>query len=314
MASKVPAKVQEIQEYCKKPVPRVKNISFSQLSMYLNCPKCWERSYVRKEMVYEPSIHTCFGTAFHETLQGWLTVLYNSTVKAANEQDLPKILEENLKKCYKAERLKVEKDFTTSETLNEFYQDGVAILDYIVKNRKSLFPSTKTTWLVGCEVPILIELKPKFYFKGYIDLLTYEEDRDVWKIWDIKTSTSSWSPETKKDKVKTSQIIYYREYLSKQFDIPVDKIEIEYFIVKRKINENAEYASMRRRVQEFIPNSGPRITKQCLENLENFCTDVLGENGEYLDKEYQACPSEKHCKFCVYRQSCAYAFKRVTLV
>ena len=69
MASKVPAKVQEIQEYCKKPVPRVKNISFSQLSMYLNCPKCWERSYVRKEMVYEPSIHTCFGTAFHETLQ-----------------------------------------------------------------------------------------------------------------------------------------------------------------------------------------------------------------------------------------------------
>ena len=96
MASKVPAKVQEIQEYCKKPVPRVKNISFSQLSMYLNCPKCWERSYVRKEMVYEPSIHTCFGTAFHETLQGWLTVLYNSTVKAANEQDLPKILEENL--------------------------------------------------------------------------------------------------------------------------------------------------------------------------------------------------------------------------
>lgn len=304
MANRIPAKVQEIQDYCKNLVPKVKNISFSQLSMYLNCPKCWERSYVRREAVYEPSIHTCFGTAFHETLQNWLGVLYNSTVKAANEENLPEKLEENLRKCYMSERLKLGRDFTTSSVLGEFYQDGVAILDYIVKHRKAVFPSTKTTWLVGCEVPILVELQSGFYFKGFIDILTYEADRDIWKIWDIKTSTKGWKDE-KTDFVKTSQILLYKEFLSKQFNIPLEKIEAEYFIVKRKVIEDAEYAAMRKRVQEFVPNDGPRIHKKVVNQINQFISEALGPDGEYLDKDYPKNPTVKNCKYCVFRETCS---------
>lgn len=303
MANKIPAKVQEIQDYCKNSIPRVKNISFSQLSMYLNCPKCWERSYVRKEALYEPSIHTCFGTAFHETLQNWLGVLYNSTVKAANEENLPEKLEENLRKCYMSERLKLGRDFTTSSVLGEFYQDGVAILDYIVKHRKAIFPSTKTTWLVGCEVPILVELQSGFYFKGFIDILTYEADRDIWKIWDIKTSTKGWKDE-KTDFIKTSQILLYKEFLSKQFNIPLEKIEAEYFIVKRKVVEDAEYAAMRKRVQEFAPNDGPRIHKKVVNQINQFISEALGPDGEYLDKDYPKNPTVKNCRYCVFRETC----------
>lgn len=303
MANKVPAKVREIQEYKLKQESGAKNISFSQLSIYLNCPKCWERAYLRKEQVYESSIHTCFGTAFHETLQLWLTVLYSQSVKEANEMDLPAILEENLRKCYKAERARSGKDFTDAATLEEFYQDGVAILDYVVKHRKTFFPSGKHTILVGCEIPIYKELRPKFYFKGFIDFLTYETDRNIWKIWDIKTSTRGWKDE-KLDFVKTSQILLYKEFLSRQFDIPIETIEAEYFIVKRKIIEDAEFATMKRRVQEFIPNDGPRIHKRVVEQVDHFVSEALDSTGSYLDKSYPENPSAKNCKWCVFRDSC----------
>lgn len=303
MAKKAPKKVREVQEYKLKQEAGAKNISFSQLSMYLNCPKCWERAYVRKEYVYNPSIHATFGTAFHNTLQNWLSVLYNDSVKAANEVDLAKELENNLRKTYLAERSRYKTDFADSATLGEFYQDGVAILDYIVKHRKAIFPSTKTTWLVGCEIPIYTKLQEKFYFKGFIDVLTYDEQFDKWKIWDIKTSTRGWKDE-KLDFVKTSQILLYKEFLSKQFDIPIENIEAEYLIVKRKIIEDAEYAAMRKRVQEFVPHDGPRVHKKVVNQVTQFLTETLDSEGNYIDKDYPKSPSTKNCTWCVYASTC----------
>lgn len=299
---KVPKKVKEIQDFKVEAETGAKSISFSQLSMYLNCPHCWYRSYVLKEAPYIPSIHTVFGTAFHETLQNWLTVLYNDSVKAANSIDLHQALLDNLKKVYTAEKAKLGRDFTTGKEITEFWEDGNAILDFIVKHRLSYFTS-KGTVLVGCEIPIFYKLQDKFYFRGFIDLLTLDTDRDIWKIWDIKTSTRGWKDE-KLDKIKTSQVILYREFLSKQFDIPAEKIEVEYFIVKRKIVEDAEFAAMRKRVQEFVPNSGPRITKQALGNVANFITEALDPDGNYREKDYEKKPSVKNCKWCVFKDTC----------
>lgn len=303
MAKRVPKKIKEIREYKLKQESGAKNISFSQLSVYLNCPKCWERAYLRKEQVYEPSIHTAFGTAMHETIQEWLDTLYNDSVKAANEKDLHSELEAKLKKVYLAERKKCGKDFSDAQTLSEFYEDGVAILDYIVKHRKGILPETRSTWLVGCEIPIYVKLQEKFYFKGFIDVLTYDEDDDRWKIWDIKTSTKGWKDE-KTDFVKVSQILLYKEFLSRQFDIPIEKIDAEYFVVKRKINEDAEYASMKKRVQEFVPNDGPRTHKKVVGQVTQFLTDALDLTGEYIDKDYPKNPTLKNCKYCIFRDSC----------
>ena len=303
MAKKAPKKVREIQDFKLKQEAGAKNISFSQLSMYLNCPKCWERAYLRKEQIYEPSIHTAFGTAFHETLQNWLEVLYNDSVKVANEVDLKDELLKNIRKVYASEKEKFGKDFTDSATLGEFYEDGVAILDYIVKHRKAIFPSTRTTWLVGCEIPIYTKLQEKFYFKGFIDILTYDEQFDKWKIWDIKTSTRGWKDE-KLDFVKTSQILLYKEYLSKQFDIPINNIEVEYLIVKRKIIEDSEYPAMRKRVQEFVPHDGPKIHKKVVGQVTRFLTEAVDLNGNYVDKDYPKIPSTKNCTWCNYAPTC----------
>lgn len=304
MKIKIPEKVKEVQNYKLKQEPGTKSISFSQLSTYLNCPKCWERMYLRKESVYKPSINATFGTAFHETLQNWLDILYNKSVKAANEVDLGQELENNLRKCYIAEREKNGgQNYSDAATMTEFLADGKEILDYIVKHRKTSFPSNRSNILVGCEIPIYTPLWRGLYFKGFIDILTYDLERNIWKIWDIKTSTRGWKDE-KLDFVKTSQILLYKEFLSKQFDIPIETIEAEYFIVKRKIIVDAEFAAMRRRVQEFVPNDGPRIHKKVVGQVDQFICEALTPEGDYVDKNYPMVPTTKNCRYCLFRESC----------
>ena len=75
-------------------------ISYSQWSMFEKCPHQWKLSYIDKLAPFTHSIATCFGTAFHETLQEFLTVMYTKSVKEANAIDLHELLLTNLKQEY----------------------------------------------------------------------------------------------------------------------------------------------------------------------------------------------------------------------
>jgi hypothetical protein len=44
-------------------------VSYSQFSMWSSCPLKWKLCYIDKYKLGGPSIHTCFGTSFHETIQ-----------------------------------------------------------------------------------------------------------------------------------------------------------------------------------------------------------------------------------------------------
>ena len=66
-------------------------ISYSQISMYSDCPLRWKWNYVDRLSISESNIHLIFGTAMHEVLQHYLNVMYTETVKNADEIDLDKI-------------------------------------------------------------------------------------------------------------------------------------------------------------------------------------------------------------------------------
>ena len=78
-----------------------------------------------------------------------------------------------------------------------------------------------------------------------------------------------------------------------------DKINVEYFIVKRRVPVDAEYASMQRRVQQFSPNAGPRKTKQLLESMNKFMNDVLDQDGKFIEKEYKCNSPLGKCDNCM---------------
>ena len=303
MAKKLSGKVKEVWESKIKQKPsQNKHISYSQLSSFATCQRQWYWTYVRKLAPYQPSIHAVFGTAMHETIQSWLETLYHDKVKTANEMDLDKLLYDNLVKAYKATKaMNSHEHFSTSEELTRFWIEGKHILNWLKKKRGGYF-STKTMQLAGVETLLYQELRPGVKFKGLVDLIFYHPNNDSWTIMDIKTSTSGWNSEAKKDDKRISQILLYKKFFSEQFDIPLDKISVEYFIVKRHVPKDADFAAMERRVQTFRPADGKIKIGKAVSLMNNFVETAVDENGEYIDKEYPTSPSKWGCRFCAFKE------------
>lgn len=155
--------------------------------------------------------------------------------------------------------------------------------------------------LVGVEIPLVHKLAENIFFKGYIDIVLYDEQDDRYIILDIKTSTSGWSDYAKKDDKKLAQLLLYKEFLAKQFNLDVDKVDVKYFIVKRKVPDDPMYPAMGRRIQEFVPPSGKIKRGQATSALSKFIEDAFDEQGQYIRKDYEQRPSKSNCMFCNYK-------------
>ena len=276
-------------------------ISFSQYSLFAKCPKSWELAYGRGLRTYQPSIHTAFGTAFHETLQNFLGLYLDGKKSEALSIDLKEYLKQQMLDTYMSEYDKSNiGHFSTAEELAEFYQDGCDILHYL-SSRMNLYFDPDRYDMMGIEAPLFlqaIDSNDKVNMLSFVDIVLYDKIDDRLKIVDIKTSTRGWGKWALEDPVKVSQVYFYKHYFSKQYDFPVDKIDVEFFIVKRRVPKDAEFAVMQRRVQSFKPASGPRKTKQVLDSLNNFISSAIDSNGEYIDKEYKCTNPFGKCEHC----------------
>ena len=166
--------------------------------------------------------------------------------------------------------------------------------------KKQKYFSKRGTYLVGTEVPLLTQPYDRFknvIFKGFIDLITYNENTDKFYIYDIKTSTRGWYDKDKKDDIKKSQLLLYKQYFSKQFNVPIEKIEVEFFILKRKIPQNTDFPIYP--IQEFKPSQGKTSVNKAVNSLEKFIEECFDGNG-MKDKQHEVKPSEWSCKFCVF--------------
>jgi len=274
-----------------------RSVSYSQYSIYATCPHQWYLSYIENKNPYQASIHTVFGTAFHETLQKYIDIMYNESVAAADRIDLEALFTERFREVYSTEYEKTKEHFSNAQEMREFFDDGVAIIKWIKARRNKLFTIRKVK-LLGIEMPLLVGLTKNVYLKGYIDFILYDEDLQKVYIYDIKTSTRGWGEREKKDDNKLAQILLYKEYFGRQFGFDVDRIEVEYFIVKRKIWEESEFPIPR--VQSFKPASGKTKRRQAVENLETFIKDCFDESGKPQIKSYLKNIGESSCKWCPY--------------
>jgi len=288
----------------KEPADGDRKISYSQFSMYSKCPKSWELAYVKKLRTTSQNINTIFGTALHETLQAYLTTLYTDSVKNADRLPLEQMLMDNLKTGYKNALEKGMPHFSSPSELSEYYNDGVEILNYI-KRKRSIYFSTKNYELVGIELPIYHQAcnaNDAIMMLGYLDVVIRNTVTDEYTIIDIKTSNSGWNKYQKADKLKASQLVVYKEYLAQQFGIDVEKINIEYFIVKRKLIDGAMFPQ--KRVQQFKPASGRPTRNKVNKEIESFITTCLNADGTYKEREYMAIAGKgcKHCRYCEFSE------------
>ncbi len=279
----------------------MKKISYSQYSQWAVCPHKWKLNYIDELRTFKGNIHTLFGSAMHDVLQTYLTVMYNDTIKMADALPLASMLLHRMKKYYKeiVEDLHGE-EVSSQEEMQEFYEHGLAIIEWFVKKRGMYF-NKKGYELVGIEVPIEYDLPNKIKFVGYIDVLMYDTVRERYKIIDIKTSTMGWNKWAKADKTKTDQLLLYKQFYGKQNDIPLDKIDVEYFIVKRKLYDKVDWPQ--RRVQTFTPANGTPSINKVTNNIQSFIDECFIDGKYNKEHIYRKEASKKNCRFCEFNQT-----------
>ena len=265
--------------------------------MWAKCPHQWYLTYVENKQPYQASIHTVFGTAFHETLQDYITTMYTESGAAADKMDLEALFQQKFATVYSEEYKKAGAHFSNAEEMGEFFDDALSILGWIKKNRNKLFTIRKMK-LLGIELPLLLKVANNLFYKAFIDFALYDEDLDKYYIYDIKTSTRGWSDNDKRDDAKISQVLLYKQYFATKFNVDVEKVEVEFFIVKRKIWEQSEYPIPR--VQSFKPASGKNKRNQALSNFQTFINDCFDDVGKPKIKSYLKNVGEKSCKWCPY--------------
>ncbi len=279
----------------------VKKISYSQFSIYSECQHRWYLTYGKKLYPFSSSIDTVFGTALHETLQHYLELLYNDSVKASEAFNYAGFLRDAMSKAYGQEKEKnAGKNFTTSELMEEYYLDGLEIMRFLIKKRKEIF-DTKNFELVGIEIPLATPVKEgesNIWFQGYLDIVLYDKIYQSYLIIDVKTSKAGWREYQKKDEKKIAQVLLYKSFFAKQFGIEEEKVEIKFMILKRKLWEDSQYAQSR--VQNFAPANGKAKVKGAVTNLLEFVNHCFDDNGVILNNEYPKNPGTNfnNCRFC----------------
>ena len=300
----IPQIVKDVRAFKPKEIDwaNQKMISYSQFSMYNECPKKWSLQYVEGYKQFTSTIHTVFGTALHEVIQHYLTVLYEQNGVQADKLNTSEMFEDKLREEYvKQYKSNKNQHFSSPEELREFYEDGIEIIRDFSKNKSKHF-SKRGWWLIGCEVPISLvpdPKKPNVVYNGYLDMVMYHEPTHTIHIIDLKTSTSGWNDKQKKDENKQFQLLLYKKFFSEQFNFPIEKIEVEFFIVKRKLFESEDFVI--RRIQKFKPPSGKIKISRANQALQNFIDQAFDLNG-YKKVEHPM-QVNNNCKWCVFHKT-----------
>lgn len=279
-----------------------KYVSYSQFAEFSRCPLSWKLSYIDRLRRKDSSIHTIFGDSMHNVIQHWIKVMYTETIKSANGLDFDSLLMSELKANYVKAVEQTGDHFSTRDELAEFYLDGLATLKWL-RSKRTRFFDVRNEILVGTEVPLQIKLDG-CTFVAYLDLVLRDKVSNKIKIVDFKTSNRGWNDYNKQDQTKTDQLLLYKSFYAKQYGIDPDMVDVEFIILKRKINEQSEFPQPR--VQLFRPTQGKIAFGKAVQRFDAFVKSCFLPDGTF-NAAYSYIAKKgidgKYCNFCQYKDN-----------
>ena len=274
-------------------------VSFSQYNMWSSCPQQFKLNYIDKLGESSGNIHTIFGTAMHETIQHFLDVMYNVTKKQAMEIDLDLLLKDKLVEEFKKEKEKQgDRLPCTQIELEEFFGDGRQILKFF-KTKLAKWYSKKNQKLEAIEIPLNAKVKPNINFLGSIDVVIRHLYDNSITIIDLKTSTRGWNKYQKRDPIKNAQILLYKKIYAEKYNLPLNKVHVEFQILKRKINEDFDFPIPR--ISSHIPANGKPSINKAWNGFMNFIETVFDDEGKHRDIDYFT-NKTRLCDWCEFKE------------
>lgn len=274
-------------------------VSFSQYSMWHNCPQQYKLSYIDGLSESTSNIHSIFGTAMHETLQNYLEKCLRISKSQADKMiDLKDYLKERMRETYlKETEGELNSQICTKEEMVEFLEDGNVLLDWFQKSKNfNRFFSLKHDELVAIEQPINTKIADNVNFMGFIDLIIRDTFNGRYRIIDFKTSTRGWSKYQKKDPVKNAQILLYKKFYAELLNISEDIIDVEFIILKRKVEVVEDIPTYR--MSKHIPANGKVSVNKAWNGFKEFVNNIFDKDGNYrTDIEFPK-NATKLCEWC----------------
>ena len=285
-------------------IPDVKNksVSYSQYTMYMKCPRQYKLSYIDKLNIGESSINLIFGTAMHECLQKYIETLYTKGAPEADSLPLWQILKDAMIREIDDPKNAL-KGKLKQDDIDEFMMDGKDIIDWVTAygNRMKYFPS-KVYEIVGIELPLIVPLKNNLNYIGYLDIVLKNKSTGGIKIIDLKTSTIMWNKYQKGDNTKLNQLLLYKKFYSDLYKVQLEKIEVEFIVLPRKLIAGFEFAQ--NRIQKVIPPNGRLSLKEAVDSFDEFLTEAFTPAGTFnMKNPFPKNPgkAKKNCKWCSFK-------------
>lgn len=260
------------------------HISFSEFSLFNQCP---HKHLVYKHLVLieqKPSIHLFFGNAVHESIEMSVKEGYDKNKRVKHFTDR-----------FKTDMVNNMGQFEEFGQTEFFLEQGVNILQSL--NIKEVLDGDE---VISVEEPLYEPVFGKFRFKGFIDLNSKNKKR--YKIVDWKTSGEPWDVEKKKkDMVFMEQMRLYKYFWARKHGIPLDDIDCRYVVLNRlknKKNPNSGFGG----IQVVDINSTKEEIFESIRNLSDTLRKI------HLLKEFpkvKITGNERFgCMFCDLKGGC----------
>jgi hypothetical protein len=277
---------------------RKKTVSYSQYSKWFQCPHHWYLDYVKNLKTREVNLNLTFGNAIHETIQHYAKTLYTEGLVKATTTDLRSFFIDAFVGEIAENKIKA-----TEAEIQEYVEDGINFLNEFLQASVRLqhFPADKYEF-IGVEDKLTMGLLNNTEFFGYIDLVLKEKKTGRIKIFDFKTSRMAWTASQMEDLSKTAQLVLYKALYSRKHNVPVTMIDVEFFIIKRKLYTNCRYKQSH--IQIFHPEASQEEITRVVDHFTQFLSECFTPEGAYNETiKYAKIPgkNQKNCQYCLHK-------------
>jgi hypothetical protein len=172
------------------------------------------------------------------------------------------------------------------------------LLDKVKEFFSTLIESVQDMQMRRAE--IYIRNRKTIRLQQHLDLVFYDSDSKEYTILDLKTSTRGWNDQKKKDKSTINQLVLYKKHFCEKFNIDPDKVKIEYFIMRQKIDPDSLWPI--KRISQFSPASGKVTMSKLTKEFQEFLNECFDPTGQYINKSHPALAGANYynCRFCEY--------------
>jgi len=246
------------------------HISFSEVKTWKECSWKHKLVYINKIDMFKPSPYLDFGTILHTEAEGYLK---NKTFDLAR-------LESSIRKSWS------EKEF---EKVDTWLKEAFQILQDIPSFLDTQFPEWE---FVSAEHQLYESIEnQEIKFKGFVDaMIRVKNKKGKEYLWLIDWKTSGprgWDSAKRRDTLVASQLVLYKTYIAKKFEIDTKDIKCGFVLLKRGLKPG--------KACELIEVSvGPKTAEKAEKLVSSMITSV--KKGVFLK-------NRSSCKYCDFKNT-----------